>query len=265
MKKNETGKTMRKIFLAFLTIAVFMPLALVGADEGQAPARLTADQIVEKSIAAKGGLQQWRAVQTMSFTGKMDAGGKTKDPVQLPFELDMKRPLKMRVELAFANDKALQVYDGVNGWKVRPYLGRKAVEPYTPEEMKSAALEPGLDGLLIDYTAKGNKVELEGTEKVEGQDAYKLKVTMKSNQVRHVWVDSKTFLEIKMDGAPRRMDGRPRPVHIYLRDYRTVSGLMVPYTIETEVQGFKPSHKMVIESVKVNPKLEDSLFAKPKA
>jgi len=57
-----------------------MPLALVGADEGQAPARLTADQIVEKSIAAKGGLQQWRAVQTMSFTVRWMPAEKTKGP-----------------------------------------------------------------------------------------------------------------------------------------------------------------------------------------
>jgi outer membrane lipoprotein-sorting protein len=264
MMKSKTGNITRKALLSFLALAAFMPLSQVRADEGQAPASLSATQIVDKTVAARGGLDKWRAVQTMSFSGKMDAGGKTKDPVQLPFELDMKRPLKLRVELEFANDKALQVYDGVNGWKLRPYLGRKTVEPYTKEEMTSAAMEPGMDGLLIDYAAKGNKVELEGVEKVDGQDAYKLKVTTKANQVRRVWVDSKTFLEVKMDGAPRRMDGKAHPVHIYMRDYRPVSGLMIPYTIETEVVGYKPSHKMVIEGVKVNPKLEDSMFAKPK-
>ena len=264
MRNSMTGNITRKAFLSLLACAAFLPLGLAVADEGQVPPSLSAAQIVDKTVAALGGLDKWRAVQTMSFSGKMDAGGKTKDPVQLPFELDMKRPLKLRVELEFANDKALQVYDGVNGWKLRPYLGRKTVEPYTKEEMTSAAMEPGLDGLLVDYAAKGNKVELEGMEKVEGQNAYKLKVTTKSNQVRRVWVDSKSFLEIKMDGVPRSMDGKPRPVHIYMRDYRPVSGLMVPYTIETEVEGFKPSHKMVIEAVKVNPKLEDSIFAKPK-
>ena len=53
------------------------------------------------------------------------------------------------------------------------------------------------------------------------------------------------------------------PLPWYLRDYKKVNGLMFPYTLETAVQGFKPSHKMVIETVTVNPKLEDSLFAKP--
>jgi hypothetical protein len=63
---------------------------------------------------------------------------------------------------------------------------------------------------------------------VEGHDAYKLKITMKGGLVQHIWVDAETFLEIKMEGTPRRMDGRMRPVSIYLRDYRSVSGLMVP-------------------------------------
>jgi hypothetical protein len=38
---------------------------------------------------------------------------------------------------------------------------------------------------------------------------------------------------------------------------------MVPYTLETAVQGYTPSHKMIIQSVSVNPKLDDSHFAKP--
>jgi hypothetical protein len=254
---------MRKLFLSFIAFSVLIPLALVRAGEVGSPAQFTAAQIVDKSVAARGGLQGWRAVQSMSFSGLMDAGGKDKDVVQLPFVLEMKRPRKLRVEIEFAKQKAIQVYDGVNGWKLRPFLGRNDVEPYTPEEMNSASMEAELDGLLVDYAAKGNKVDLEGIEKVDGNDAYKLKVTTKAGQVRHVWVDAQSFLEIEMDGVPRRMDGKSRPVQIYMRDYRRVYGLMVPYTLETAVQGYTPSHKMIIQSVSVNPKLDDSHFAKP--
>jgi len=240
-----------------------MSLAISVAASPQPPANLTAAQIVEKNVSAKGGLQAWRAVQTISFSGKMDAGGKAK--VQLPFVLEKKRPGKTRIELVFANDTSVQVYDGVNGWKLRPYLGRRDVEPYSPEELKSAAFESDLDGPLVDYAAKGNKVELEGVEKVENHDAYKLKLTMKGGQVQHIWVDAETFLDVKVEGTPRRMDGKMRPVWIYLRDYRDVNGLMIPYVTETEVQGYKVTHKIFIENVVVNPKLEDSLFTKPSA
>ena len=286
---------LRKSFrrCTFLSLVVFLAAS---ADGQTAPTELSAAQIVDRNVSARGGLAAWRAVQTVSWTGKMDAGGggslaarnrrfaqgrvapssKTAQPdaptagdkgadkqTQLPFVLQMKRPRKSRLELEFAGKTAVQVYDGTNGWKLRPFLNRNEVEPYTPDEMERAAAQSDLDGLLIDYGAKGSKVELEGTEKVEGRDAYKLKVTASKGDERHVWVDAQTFLDVKMDGAPRRMDGKDRKVEIYLKDYRTVQGLAVPYLIETEVEGYRPAHKMTIASVVVNPKLNDSLFAKP--
>jgi hypothetical protein len=238
---------------------VCLSLAIIATAGAQSPATLTAAQIVEKNVAAKGGLQAWRAVQTMTFSGKMDAGGKSK--AQLPFVLKKKRPGKTRIEIAFANDTAVQVYDGANGWKLRPYLGRKDVEPYSPDELKSASLESDLDGPLVDYVAKGNKVELEGVEKVESHDAYKLKVTLQGGPVQHLWIDAGTFLETKIEGTPRRMNGKLRPVSIYLRDYKDANGLMIPYVIETAVAGNRDTHKMFIETVVVNPRLDDSLFA----
>jgi outer membrane lipoprotein-sorting protein len=252
----------RKTILSCLVLSVLASMEVVAADAPAASAQLTADQVVAKNIAAKGGLQAWRAVQSMSFSGKMDAGGKQN--VQLPFVMEMKRPRKTRVEIEFANDKAVQAYDGANGWKLRPFLGRRDVEQFSAEELKSASMESELDGPLVDYAAKGTKVELAGVEKVEGHDAYKLKLTMNGGQVRHLWVDAQTFLEVKIEGQPRRMDGKMRLVEIYYRDYKSVNGLMVPYVLETTVQGVKPSHKMTIENVAVNPKLEDSLFAMPK-
>ena len=75
-------------------------------------------------------------------------------------------------------------------------------------------------------------------------------------------VDGGTFLEVNIEGTPRRMDGKMRPVWIYLRDYKEVNGLRIPYVSETEVEGNRDTHKMIIENVVVNPKLEDSLFTK---
>jgi len=54
-------------------------------------------------------------------------------------------------------------------------------------------------------------------------------------------------------------------VAVYTRDYKAEGGLMIPHTLETVVEGVKQSHKMSIQSVKVNPSLEDTLFAKPAA
>jgi len=78
-----------------------------------------------------------------------------------------------------------------------------------------------------------------------------------------VWIDAANFLERKMDGEPRKMDGKLRNVAIYFRDYKTVHGLTVPHVLETVTEKDKQSHKMTIEQVAVNQPMEGALFAKP--
>ena len=182
--------------------------------------------------------------------------------MQLPFRLEMKRSRKSRLEIDFRGDTAVQVFDGSNGWKLRRFLNRREVEPFTPDELKTAATQSDLDGPLVDYAAKGTKVDMEGTEKVEGKDTYRLKLTFKDGHIQRVWVDAKTFLETKMEGTPRRLDGKVHPVEVYYRDYRMVGSLMVPYVTETKVEGVKQAEKIEVDQVAVNPRLEDSRFAK---
>jgi outer membrane lipoprotein-sorting protein len=255
----------RTTFLSGLAFAVLAPLAAVAAvatGAAPAPPSLSVDEVVAKNIAARGGLPAWRAVKTMSLAGKMDAGGKTNP--QLPFLLELKRPRKSRLEIDFANDKAVQVYDGIAGWKLRPFLGRRDVEAFNPDELKASAAEFELDGPLIDHEAKGIRVDLAGVEQVEGKGAYKLTLTQKGGSVRHLWVDAKSFLEVKIEGTPRRLDGKPRPVEVFYRDFKSVDGLLLPYVLETTVSGIKApqTHKMTIETVTINSPVDDSRFTK---
>jgi hypothetical protein len=182
--------------------------------------------------------------------------------VKLPFVLEMTRPRKTRLEITFQGQTAVQVFDGTRGWKLRPFLGRHEVEPFSAAEQQVASQQTDLDGPLIDSAAKGYKVELVGTETVEGHAAYKLRVTSKHGQVRHVWVDTGTFLEVRVDGS-RQLDGKPRAVWTTYRDYRPVDGLMIPYLLETTVEGVQGSEKILVERVALNPKLDDSLYSKP--
>jgi hypothetical protein len=252
---------LRKMILPIILLSFAVPLAVVANTATPPVDQLTAVQIVEKNVAARGGLQAWRAVQTLSMSGTVAAGGK--QDVQLPFVLEMKRQRKTRLELQFNGQTAVQVYDGTNGWKLRPFLNRHEVEPYSPDELKSASMQTDLDGPLVDYSAKGTKVELVGVQQVEGHDAYNLKLTLKNGQVQHIWVDAQTFLDVKIEGTPRRLNGKFHPVATYLRDYRSVNGLMIPYVNETVVEGVKKTEKIVVEKVIVNPNLEEARFSKP--
>jgi outer membrane lipoprotein-sorting protein len=157
----------------------------------------------------------------------------------------------------------VQVYDGQNGWKLRPFLNRDDVEPFTDDETKTEAAKADLEGPLLDYAAKGTQVALEATEPVDGHPAYKLKLTMKNGDVQHVWIDAQSFLDVKVEGTPRRMDGKIHNVWVYQRDFRPVQGLMVPFLYETVVDGYPQKHRMMVESVNVNRALDDARFAKP--
>jgi hypothetical protein len=92
--------------------------------------------------------------------------------------------------------------------------------------------------------------------------------------VLHVWIDAQTFLEAKVEGQPRRLDGKEHPVEIYYRDYRKVNGLEFPFLLETRVlplpgpkgkiqQAAYPVEQIAIETIVVNPNLGASRFAKP--
>lgn len=282
--------------LSAVLFCLCFPVALMAAEKKRGPAKLTAQQIVQKYVAARGGLKAWHAVQSMTWKGKMDVGygdsiarseryvsnamarkgkrprippaveGKeAKKQVQVPFVLEMKRPEKSRIEIEFAGKTAVQVYDGANGWLFRPYLNRDDWQPFSAEQAKSQQGKWDMDGPLIDYAAKGTKVTLAGVEKVDGRDAYKLKLTHKGGEVQQVWIDAKTFLDVKVEGTPRRMDGKMRTVWVTQRDFRSVQGLKVPFLLETAVDGYSDTHKMIIEKVALNPKLDDALFVKPKA
>ncbi len=287
--------------LAICGSLAFGALFAVAADKPASPEGLSAAQIVEKNVAARGGLQAWRAVQTLSMAGKMGVGGNQRatltappqpsprsdrqgiilpkrpvEEVQLPFLMELERGRKTRIELQLKGQTAVQVLDGTNGWKVRPWLNRYVIEPYTANEMKIASRQSDLDGYLVDYAAKGTRIELVGMEQVEGNECYKLKLTLKDGDTFHVWIDAKTFLETKMEGQPRRLDGTEHPVELFYRDYRPVNGLLIPFVLETRVlpvaktmMGFKdpavPVEKIILDKVVVNPKLDDSRFWKPRS
>ncbi len=270
--------------------------ALPATDSKAAHPSLSAAQIVEKYVAARGGLQAWRNVQTLRVTGRIEAGtadsaarsariasagmgasvkqsrlaaatatdkSAATQQIQLPFTLEMKRPRRSRMEIQFAGATAVQVYDGKNGWKLRPFLNRNSVDSFTDEEQKAAEQKGDLEGPLLDYAAKGSKVALEGVESVEGNEAYKLKLTTKDGVAQHIWIDMKNFLDVKVEGQPRRMDGRMRNVWVFQRDFRPVQGLMVPFLYETAVDNSTQTHKMLFDTVTVNHPIEDAHFTKP--
>lgn len=218
----------------------------------------TADELVAKNIQARGGADKIKAVKSTRTTGKMVMG----QGIEAPFVIYEKRPNQTRMEFSFQGMTGVQAFDGKNGWGVMPFMGKKEPEAVPAEENKLMEEQADMDGPLVDYKAKGHKVELVGKEQVEGADAYKLKLTLKNGKTRNIYLDADTHLEIKME-AKRTVRGNEVDGETTYGDYKEENGLMLPHTIETGFKGSPQKQKLVLEKFEINNDLPDSLFAMP--
>ena len=223
-----------------------------------APAQ-TVDEILAKNFEAKGGLAKIRAVQSIRVSGKMTIG----PGMEAPAVIEQKRGDKLRMDITFQGMTLTpMVLNGSAGWKLMPIQGNSNPESLSPEEMKDALEQADIDGFFVDYKTKGHTVEYLGKEKVEGTDAYKLKVTLKSGDVRTVYIDTDSNLEIKIDSKSTRR-GAEVEGDTTLGDYKEVDGLIFAHSIDSGQKGAPGRQMITISKIEINPKLDDARFVMP--
>lgn len=220
----------------------------------------TADEIIAKSIEARGGMDKIKAVKTMRSMGKMEVG----PGIEAPGVMWQQRPNMMRLEFTVQGLTAVQAYDGKSGWMIMPFTGKKDPEAMTADDTKELEEDADIDGPLVDYKSKGNTVELVGKEKVEGTDAYKLKVALKNGDVKFIYLDSDSYLEIKEEGK-RTVRGTEQEFESSATDYREVGGLMFPFALENGVKGSQQKQKLTIEKIEINVPVDEASFKMPAA
>jgi hypothetical protein len=227
-----------------------------------APIPLSAEQIVQRNVAARGGLDGWRKVKTMVWFGHIES---ERAPMpSMGFVLEQARPNKMRFQLIAAHARSARVFDGAHGWKLLPaHEGQQQVKPYTPEELHYAQSAPGLDGPLIDLAAKGSSVSLDGREDIDGHETYRLNVTLSSGEHDQVWVDAGTFLEVRYDRPATVAEGNPHMVTVYYLEYKKVESLTIPSLIVTRSAPNSRPDRMVVERIALNPPLDERIFGNP--
>lgn len=223
---------------------------------------LTAGQVVERNAAARGGREAWRKIENMAWSGHVESANRTGRRV--PFLLEQKRPDRTRFEVMVDGQKAVRVFNGTDGWKMRlSSTGRPEVKPYTADELNFARGAPMIDGPLMDHAARGATISLAGLQDIDGRKAYALDLRLASGNSYRVWIDAETFLELRYDREFVNAQGRRAVTSVYFGDYRAVEGLKLPFTIEAGTPDGKMRDKLVIEQVALNPRLDDRAFAKP--
>src|SRR5690349_12432626 len=155
----------------------------------------TADALIQKNIEAKGGLEKMKAIKTLRLTGKLDGGGGFTASVGQ----ENKRPNLVRETFTLQGMTQVQAYDGSAAWQVRPFGGRKDPQLMGDDDVRDLLIDADLDGSLVDYKEKGNQVEYLGHDTVDGDDALRLKVTLKNGDMIYYYLDPDTFLEIRTE------------------------------------------------------------------
>ncbi len=240
-------------FVALLSSAAALPAQTP-------PSAPTADEIVARYVQAVGGMERIQSVQTLRRSGTFYGGG--------GFEAQMveenKRPNMVRQDFTFGGMTGSNAYDGKVGWKTEPWGGKKDAEALGEEELKSIIEDADLEGPLVNYQQKGNKVEYLGIEPVEGDDAYKLKVTLASGDAVVYYIDTEYAVPIKIE-KKRKIRGADREYEITLGDYKQVDGWYLPFAVEQGAKGSPNKQRVVYQSIVANVAVDESRFAKPTA
>jgi len=236
-----------------LSITVFLFLPLTAAAQ-------TADEIVRKALDARGGIEKIKAVRSERISGRVSFS----QGVEGTFVVELKRPLRMHVEISIEGQKIIRVYDGKSsGWMINPFAENKEAQPLSAEDLRSISDEADFDGPLVDYKAKGNQVELVGKEKLDDKPVYRLKLTNKNEEVRFYFIDAATFLLMKWEGIRKTQD-QELPWESFSSDFRELQGLKYAFRIDQGSPGeFKQT--LTTEKIEIDPPIDDSRFAKPVA
>jgi outer membrane lipoprotein-sorting protein len=209
----------------------------------------TAEEIVAKNIAAKGGDAKLKAVQTLRQSGTISINGQTAQVTSLA-----KRPNLSRQEISIMGTTITMAFDGEKAWMLNPMVGPDAME-LPAEQAEMIKDQAAFDGPLMDYKAKGSTIELIGLEDAGGKKAFHLRITRKGLPPQELFIDSTTYLDVK---AVTAVPGSGT-METAFDDYRAVDGMMVPFSVKSSAAGMMIS-EMKVDKVEFNVTLPPDAF-----
>ena len=218
----------------------------------------TAEELVAKNIEAKGGMEKIKAIHSVKITGKLLVGdGITAASVQ-----ENERPNLVRENVSLQGMTAVTAYDGTTGWQIQPFEGHKDPQLMGEDDLRDLLLDADFDGPLVDYKEKGNTIEFLGHDVVDGDDALRLKVTLKNGDIVYYFLDPDTFLEIRKE-VQEFIRGSIRESVTEMGSYKPVAGVMYPFSISQGNKTNPAQQTVAIDKIEVNIPIDKSEFAVP--
>jgi photosystem II stability/assembly factor-like uncharacterized protein len=220
-----------------------------------------ADPYLAKNLAARGGADKLAAIKSLKLTGRIVFGG-TDFSIDAAWGQVQSRPDKIRSEVTLQGLTSVSAYDGREGWRVSPFEGRRDAEKTSEDDARALAQEAELDGPLVDWRAKGHKIEMLGSEDIDGTPAYKLRVTRRDGDVWYVYLDPATSLEVRITKI-HKVRGAEQITETDFGGYQQVAGVWIPFSIESGSKGGPRTSRIAVEHAEVNVKIDDAWFKVP--
>lgn len=218
----------------------------------------TVDELIARNLEAKGGLDRIKRVETIRMTGRTTVGPGT----EAPFVMEIKRPNRMRMDVTLRGETMTQAFDGKTGWQLSPLQGKTEPRVLPPQATRGMEEQADFYGPLVDAKEKGLTIEYGGLVKLDTGEAYRLDLTTRSGEKRSVFLDAKSYLEIRGE-ATFTAGGRTVTVINLIGDYRPVDGLVLPHTMESGPRGAPQRMRMTIDRIELNVPIDDARFAMP--
>lgn len=237
-----------------LQIATFLIFAAV--HWAPSAAAQTVDEIIAKNLEAKGGIETLQATRTVRMTGTLESPGA---PSSMTIKLEAKRPNLMRREMRMGDQSMISAFDGTTAWVQQGEGPARTLSGPEAEQLRQGA---EFDSVFVNYKEAGHRIELIGTETVNGKPAHHLRVTRKEGQVQDYYIDVASGLEVKMSMDTEQAGIKLR-VDTELSDYRRINGRMVPFKMRQSTNG-QPAGEITFQSVEFNVPMDDAHFAPPK-
>jgi hypothetical protein len=210
------------------------------------------EDIIQKHMAAIGGEDVWKKVNTLHMEGGMKVN--SMDIIVTINSVHMKAT---RQDITMMGMAGYTIITDKEGWMFMPFGGQTAPEAMTPDQVKQGKYKLDLQGDFVDYKTKGTKVDFIGKDEVEGTEVFKLKVIHKDSTEKTVFIDANNYYLIR-EVDKFIADGKESEVAIdYSNFQKQPSGIVFAMTMGV------PQGEVSFTKVEVNAKVDESLFKAP--
>jgi hypothetical protein len=235
---------MKKIIFSILTLAFVSTNAQ------------TADDVIQKYSKAMGGLAAFNAIKTMKTTGTITTQG-----VDLALTSQIINGKAVRSDVQAMGQSVINSYKDGKGWKINPFAGVTTVTDMTPEELIDFKSQSMIASQLMDYKARGHKVELQGQEDAEGVKTYKIKLTNKDDNKVTTYFISVTENIIVKSVSTRQVQGQDIEIETFYSDIKDFNGLKFPMVRTQKMQG-QVFQEIKIATIEFNVPVDEKIFDK---